>query len=46
MPLKYYLALLAPLFLQQEANLSIKDLVTAKMPHPGGPSWGAGDTMT
>lgn len=33
--LKWYLALLAPLFLQKAAHLSIKHLVIAKTPYPG-----------
>lgn len=45
MSLRHYLALLAPLFLQKEACLSIKDLFTAKMTHPGGSFVDAGDTV-
>lgn len=46
MPFRCYLALLAPLFHQREAYLSINDLIIAKVPHPGGPFQDVGDTMT
>lgn len=45
MLLKWYLALMVPLFLQKATYLSIKHLFIAKMPYPGCSFQDAGDTI-